>query len=200
MDSCVTAAVFSKREINMDKSIIVVDCQFDFIYGSLACEKSEDAVRRIVRYINSNNVMPLYSMDWHSPHNKSFGINGGSWPVHCVQGDEGAMLHDDFDRSISLPWQRPNEGNVFRKGMDDDTEEYSAFYAVREDGRKLSEVLTKNVVVAGIATEFCVRETVLELLKNGHDVELLADGLGYVDKENHNKTLEELKELGVKLI
>lgn len=184
----------------MEKSMIVVDCQFDFIYGSLACEKSEDAVRKIVRYINSNNVIPLYSMDWHSRDNKSFGINGGTWPVHCVQDDEGAMLHDDFDRSISLPWQRPNESNVFKKGMDDETEEYSAFSAVREDGKSINEVLTKKVVVAGIATEFCVRETVLELLKNGYEVELLTNGLGYVDKENHKKTLEELKELGVVLI
>jgi nicotinamidase/pyrazinamidase len=184
----------------MAKSMIVIDCQFDFIYGSLACQRAEDAVRRIVRYINSNEVEPFYSMDWHSPENKSFKENGGIWPVHCVQDEQGSTLHEDFDRSVALPWQRPNEGNVFKKGIDDHVEEYSAYYAKREDGKVISDLLTKSVIVAGIATEFCVRETVMELLKNGHEVELIKDGLGYVDEDNHFKTLEELKNLGVVLI
>ena len=184
----------------MIKSMIVVDCQFDFIYGGLACQNAEDAVRRIIRYINSNEVEPLYSMDWHSPENKSFKVNGGVWPTHCVQDELGSTLHDDFDRAVALPRQRPNEGNVFKKGIDDQVEEYSAYYAKREDGKAMNYLLTKNVVVAGIATEFCVRETALELLKNGHKVELLKDGLGYVDEENHYKTLEELKDLGAVLI
>lgn len=184
----------------MIKSMIIIDCQFDFVYGSLACQRAEDAVRRIIRFINSNEVEPLYSMDWHSPENKSFIVNGGTWPVHCVQDEEGSMLHGDFDRAVALPWQRPNSGNVFKKGTDDQLEEYSAYYAKREDGKAIKDLITKSVVVAGIATEFCVKETVLELLKNGHEVELIKDGLGYVDDENHHKTLEELKELGVVLI
>lgn len=184
----------------MIKSMIVIDCQFDFIYGSLACQRAEDAVRKIVRYINSNEVEPLYSMDWHSPENKSFKENGGTWPVHCVQDEQGSTLHEGFDRAVALPWQRPNVGNVFKKGIDDHVEEYSAYYAKKEDGKVISDLLTKSVVVAGIATEFCVRETVLELLKNGHEVELIKDGLGYVDEEDHYKTLEELKNLGAVLI
>jgi len=182
------------------KSLIVVDCQYDFIDGSLACENSEQAVYRIIDYINKNDIRVYYSMDWHTRDNESFKINGGVWPVHCVQGEKGARLHDGFYRLVDHEKNRPNEENVFYKGMDDEVEEYSAYNAKNSRDEILKDVLDGGVVVSGIASEFCVRETVLALLAGGYRVEILEEGLGYVDSSEHKKNLKELEKKGVRII
>ncbi|MCR3955605.1 MAG: isochorismatase family protein [Gudongella sp.] len=182
------------------KSLIVVDCQYDFIDGSLACENAENAVKSITRYINENNPTVYYSMDWHSKDNKSFEANGGIWPEHCVQGERGARIHEDFSKLVEKDERRPGDENVFYKGMDDEIEEYSAYEAMNKHQVILGESLENEVIVAGIASEFCVRETVLALLKAGHRVGILKEGLGYVDSEEHLKNLEDLKSRGVQII
>ncbi|WP_409227924.1 isochorismatase family protein [Gudongella sp. SC589] len=182
------------------KSLIVVDCQYDFIDGTLACENAENAVNSIIKYINSNDIKVHYSKDWHSIHNGSFKDNGGVWPVHCVQGERGARLHEDFYKHVEKDVKRPKEDNVFYKGIDDEVEEYSAYNAENSQKLSLKDALEDEVIVAGIASEYCVRETVLELLEAGHMVEILKDGLGYVDSEDHLKNLQDLMERGVRII
>ena len=76
--------------------LIIVDCQYDFIDGSLACSHSREAVRNIIAFANANDVECMYTSDWHSKTNKSFKINGGIWPVHCVAGSRGAEVSDEF--------------------------------------------------------------------------------------------------------
>lgn len=182
------------------KSLIIVDCQYDFIDGSLACENAENAVNRIIQYLNLNDTRVHYSMDWHSRENKSFKVNGGIWPVHCVQGERGARLHDDFYMLVDEDDKKPNEGNTYYKGMNDRVEEYSAYNAKNNQNVTLRDSLDKEVIVAGIASEFCVRETVLALLKDGHRVEVLEEGLAYVDPEEHRKNLEDLRDRGARII
>ncbi len=182
------------------KSLIVVDCQYDFIDGTLACENAEKAVLNIIDYINKNDVDVYYSMDWHTKDNKSFSENGGIWPVHCVQGERGAMLHDDLSKLIINSSQRPNPENVYYKGANDKIEEYSAYSAKTESGVVLNEEVVEKVVVSGIASEYCVRETVLALLDDGYEVQLLASGVGYVDDSDHLKNLEDLRDRGVDVI
>ncbi|MGM0397055.1 MAG: isochorismatase family protein [Bacillota bacterium] len=182
------------------KSLIVVDCQYDFIDGSLACENAEKAVKHIIDYINSNDVQVHYSMDWHTMDNKSFKINGGIWPVHCVQNERGAQLHKDFEELIKDSSKRPSSENVFYKGMDDENEEYSAFGARSESGTPLKESLQKRVLVAGFASEYCVRETVLALIEEGFEVELLEGGLGYVKYQDHIDNLKDLEKKGVEIV
>ena len=182
------------------KSLIVVDCQYDFIDGSLACENAENAVRTIIRYINGNDVKVLYSMDWHSRDNRSFTVNGGIWPVHCVQGEKGARLHEDFYNLVQEEEKRPNDENRFYKGMDDEVEEYSAYKARNNKQVVLGESLNNEVIVAGIASEYCVRETVLALLEDGRNVGILENGLGYVDLKEHISNLKDLKEKGARII
>ena len=182
------------------KSLIVVDCQYDFIDGSLACENAENAVSEIIQYLNENEIKAYYSKDWHSRENKSFKVNGGIWPVHCVQGERGASLHEDFYRLVDQDENKPNEGNTYYKGMDDQVEEYSAYKAKNDQNVTLKDSLQGEVIVAGIASEFCVRETVLALLKDGHRVGILKEGLGYVDSEEHRKNLEDLKDRGARII
>ena len=68
--------------------LIIVDCQYDFIDGTLACAHSHEAVAWLVDFINTHEVRVLYTSDWHSETNGSFKKNGGIWPVHCVAGSE----------------------------------------------------------------------------------------------------------------
>ncbi len=181
-------------------TLIVVDCQNDFIDGSLACKASHEAVEYLIRFINSHDVDVFYTADWHSPTNRSFAVNGGIWPVHCVAGQEGAMLDFHFSQDVRDEKDRPNDGNIYRKGKDDEVEEYSAFHGMNEAGRTVAEMATPHVYVGGIASEYCVKETVLSLLKAGHSVTLLVPGVGYVDQNDHIKAIKEMKALGVELI
>ena len=179
--------------------LIIVDCQYDFIDGSLACQHSKEAVAYLVDFINSHEVRALYTSDWHSETNGSFQIHGGIWPVHCVAGTHGAALAEEFTKEVKKEENRPCGKNRFLKGQRDDVEEYSAFRGVNEEGKALHEVVSSHVYVGGIASEYCVKETVLSLLQSGRAVTLLVSGLGYVSEEDHKKTLEELKNLGVVL-
>jgi len=79
-------------------------------------------------------------------------------------------------------------------------EEYSGFGAKNEFFGQLRFNLSRKVVVSGMATEYCIKETVLLLLKNGFDVSILKRGLAYIDKEEHEKVLAELESIGAKII
>jgi len=182
------------------EQLIVIDCQNDFIDGSLACAHSHEAVAAIIAFANARELRVLYTSDWHSPQNKSFAENGGTWPVHCVAGTEGAALSPAFAKEIRVAENRPSPQTVFRKGKNDDVEEYSAFYGENEDGEALCDLAAEHVYVAGIASEYCVRETALSFLAAGHRVTLLADALGYVDKAAHEKNVEDLREKGVEIM
>lgn len=174
------------------KTLVVVDCQNDFISGSLACLKGQEALDNIVEYIEKNKVNPVYTMDWHSKNNKSFKVNGGIWPIHCLENTYGAELSQKFLKLSED--KRPNSQNTYKKGLNDDIEEYSAFNGENAEGQKLHEIQTEGFIVCGIASEYCVRETVLELLKTGKKVSLLKNCLAYVNEEDHRKNLEDLKE------
>lgn len=157
--------------------LIIVDCQYDFIDGTLACAHSHEAVAWLVDFINTHEVRALYTSDWHSETNGSFKKNGGIWPIHCVAGSEGAALSPSFARDIKRSANRPSKENLFLKGLRDDVEEYSAFHGMNAEGKALHDVASSHVYVGGIASEYCVKETVLSLLQSGRSVTLLVPGL-----------------------
>lgn len=178
------------------KTHVVVDLIYDFIDGSLACLNAVEAVNETIKHINENpNEKVLFICDNHPATHCSFVENGGIWPAHCVQGSRGSELHKDFFSKIEKLENRPNEGNTFYKGRDASMEEYSGFEATTLGGLKLKEVSSKEVVVSGVATEYCVKETVLALNNSGFNVTLLKDALSYVNKEGHIKALEELSKI-----
>lgn len=184
------------------KSLLIIDCQNDFISGSLACKNSEKAIPNIIDYINKNpDISVFYSCDFHKSTNRSFQKNGGIWPIHCVQGTEGAALFEKFTSEIKDKNKSPKNADIiFKKGTVDDVEEYSAYNAVNTQNKKLCDVLDHEVIICGIATEYCVKETILELIKNGFNVTILANGLGYVDENNHKNTLKEFEEKNIPII
>ncbi|MBQ7665190.1 MAG: isochorismatase family protein [Synergistaceae bacterium] len=182
------------------KDILVVDCQYDFIDGSLACGHSEEAVKNIVEFINSNpDAKVYYSADWHSLNHCSYTQNGGTWPVHCNANTHGAQIHESFYRDVKNSSQRPNDANIYYKGDDDSREEYSAFNARNKAGRELNQDIGHDVIVVGIASEFCVRESVIALLNSGRKINVNQKMLGWVDESNHIRNLHELESMGVNI-
>lgn len=176
------------------KTLIIVDAQVDFISGSLACKGSDEALKHLVELIESNPDMAVvYTADWHSPTNGSFEKNGGIWPVHCVENTEGAGLYQGF-YTLSREDARPNDKNTYKKGRRDDVEEYSGCLGTNADGDVLKECVTGDILVAGFASEYCVRETLLGLRKEGLNVALYLPGVAYVDEKDHEKNLVDLKQ------
>ena len=192
----------SQEEERADNQVchVVVDMLYDFIDGSLACANAENAVRKAVSYIEDHPEQKvLYIMDHHPLGHCSFKENGGLWPAHCVMQTRGGEVHDLFF-SLSREECRPNDSNRFYKGTNPKKEEYSGFASHDREGIELNNKIGRDVVVSGIATEYCVKETCLDLLAAGHKVFIKTDALGYIDEAGHKETLKELSRLGAKLI
>ncbi len=142
------------------RALIVVDVQNDFTPGgALAVPEGDQVLERINALSASGDYdLVVATRDWHPPDHGSFSARGGPWPEHCVQGTEGAELHPGLDRShIDV---------VVDKGQDPGTEGYSAF-----DGTRLGDLLRERgvdqVTVVGLATDYCVKNTALDALKEG---------------------------------
>ena len=176
---------------------LVVDMLYDFIDGSLACGNAEEAVKEVVKYINAHPEQEvIYITDCHPADHSSFADFGGIWPSHCVEGTRGGAIHEAFYTDVINVNNRPDPArNIFRKGCKQDEEQYSGFEAVNTNGVALKDYANKDVVVSGIATEYCVKNTVEEFLNAGHNVELLLEGLGYVDYKGHKNTIKELEKV-----
>ena len=120
--------------------------------------------------------------------------------MHCNAGTHGAEIHSAFTTDIKNPAQRPNDNTVYYKGENDSVEEYSAFEAKNKAGRKICDEVGGSLVVCGIASEFCVRESVLALLKSGRKIAVPEDMLAWVDEANHRKNIAELSSMGVQIV
>jgi nicotinamidase/pyrazinamidase len=165
-------------------ALVIVDLQNDFAdpAGSLYVRGGEEAVpvantERL--RARSEGALVVYSQDWHPPHTPHFAVDGGIWPVHCVQGTWGAAFHPELIV----------DGDVIRKGTDG-KDGYSAF-SVRDplsgsvEATELERILrtasVERIVVTGLATDYCVVETVSDARMLGFDVGVVADGIRAVD-------------------
>lgn len=162
-------------------ALLIVDVQLDFCPGGALAVAEGDAVVPVLnRYISLfwQRGTPIFaSRDWHPARSVHFRENGGSWPVHCVQETPGAEFHP----KLLLP-----EGTiVISKGLTRWDEGYSALQGVTENGTPFPMLLRHmgldRLYVGGLATDYCVKESVLEGLKEGFDVTLLADAVRAVD-------------------
>lgn len=172
--------------------LIIVDCQNDFIDGTMSCKNANEAVDKIVEFLDGD-INVYYTSDFHTNNHMSFQEFGGVWPPHCVEGTWGVEIHEKFHETEF----KPNNENTFFKGRNPREEEYSGFRARNGNDLMLKDVVGDKVYVAGIASEYCVRETALEFLKAGKEVVVLKDMLGYVDEDDHIKNLKDLEEKGI---
>ncbi|MGM9786226.1 MAG: isochorismatase family protein [Candidatus Cryptobacteroides sp.] len=191
-----------------NSALVVVDMLYDFIDGSLACLNSENAVKETVKFMESrasaegseNEILDtfpvLFIRDHHPADHSSFKSEGGIWPPHCVAGTRGGEIHKDL-----LPFVV--DELTFDKGCDKACEQYSGFEGKNSAGQSLGEILglldTEDVFVAGIATEYCVRNTCEDLLKAGFKVHLLEKALAYVDLQGHKEALAAMKAEGISI-
>lgn len=165
----------------MPDALIVIDVQNDFcLGGSLAVPDGDAVVPVLNRYVERAQAaeIPIFaSRDWHPTETTHFAAYGGAWPVHCVQGTPGAAFHPDL--------RLPPETLIASTGMGAHDEGYSALEGVLPDGRNLLDVLREHGVTrihaGGLATDYCVRATVLGALAAGFEVFLLRDASRAVD-------------------
>jgi nicotinamidase/pyrazinamidase len=173
-------------------ALIIVDYQNDFARpdGALSVPAGEDVAEHINALARSGEYeLVLATRDWHPPDHGSFTEQGGIWPVHCVQGTGGAELHPALDTE-------PLDA-IVDKGQDPGTEGYSAF-----DATSLAETLrargVDGLTVVGLATDYCVKNTALDALREGFTVRVDRAGVRGVDVRpgDSERALEELAAAG----
>jgi nicotinamidase/pyrazinamidase len=181
--------VTSSRNINEvtdqmpDRALLLVDVQNDFCPGgALPVAEGDRVVPVLNEYIArfAERGLPVYaSRDWHPAETSHFKAWGGPWPPHCVQNTTGAEFHP----GLALP----PDAVVVSKGMDPSRDSYSAFQASEREGggTPLDESLRRRGVrtlyVGGLATDYCVRASVLDARRAGFEVVLLEDAVRGID-------------------
>jgi nicotinamidase/pyrazinamidase len=179
-------------------ALVIVDVENDFTPGgALAVADGDRVVPVLNRYAGrfAGAGLPVYaSRDWHPAVTSHFKEYGGIWPPHCIQGTKGAEFYPEL--------KLPEGATVVSKGMDPDKDSYSAFDAVEPDGTPLTESLRRKGVehlyVGGLATDYCVKWTVLEALRHGFRSTFLADASLGVNLQPHDseKAIEEMVAAG----
>ena len=184
-------------ELQKGDALIVVDVQRDFLPdGSLVVVNSDEVVPVLNRYIQLFHVkrLPIYATrDWHPLDHCSFIKQGGKWPPHCIAGSDGALFPDD----LTLP----RETIIISKAQHEDKDAYSGF-----DGTDLAERLHKagtiRLFIGGLATDYCVLNTVRDALAQDFRVLLLKDGARAVEVQqgDGDRAERKMEQLGARLI
>lgn len=159
-------------------ALVVVDVQRDFLPGgALAVADGDRIIPRLNAYLATFTAhrLPVFlTRDWHPYDHCSFKDRGGRWPTHCVRETPGADWPADL--------QVPDTARVVSKAAEKDREAYSAF-----EGTALASILgdlnVRRLFVGGLATDYCVRATVLDARKHGLQVVVLNDAVRGVDAQ-----------------
>jgi nicotinamidase/pyrazinamidase len=178
------------------RALVVVDVQNDFCPGgALAVERGDEVIaplNELIAEFLARGELVVKSRDWHPEQTKHFAAYGGTWPIHCVRNTPGAEFHRDL---LDDPRVR-----VISKGLGDE-DCYSAF-----DGTELEALLREHGVeelwVGGLATDYCVRNTVLDALGRGFRVRAVEPAMRAVDLEPGAgaRALEEMRRAGAVLV
>jgi len=178
------------------RALIVVDVQNDFCPGgALAVAHGDEVVptlnKLIDQFLKENS--PVYkSRDWHPAKTKHFAAYGGTWPVHCVQGTLGAEFHPKLRDDPRI--------EIISKGLGD-KDCYSAFDET-DLAVKLRDQGVNEVLVGGLATDYCVKNTVLDAVKNGFQAKALTNAMRAVDLQPGDgaRAIEEMRAAGAEIV
>lgn len=186
----------------MSQALILVDVQKDFCPGgSLATERGDEVAGKIGAYQLSHAddyTAVIATQDWHIDPGSHFSETPDfreTWPVHCVADSAGAAMHEKVRTDLI--------DEYFRKGQY--TAAYSGFegHAASDDKTTMQTWLQDRgittVDIAGIATDHCVRATVLDALKTGFQVRILTGMCSAVGIESGDAALEEMHAAGAEL-
>jgi nicotinamidase/pyrazinamidase len=171
------------------RALVLVDLQYDFLPGGALAVPRGDEVVAVAQALKPKFDIVIATQDWHPRDHASFAPNHPGkqvgevieleglpqvlWPAHCVQGTRGAEIHEMLDKKRITA--------VFRKGIDPTIDSYSGFY---DNGYRKATGLgdwvrdrkIKKLFVMGLATDYCVKFTVLDARQLGLDVVLVEDG------------------------
>ena len=211
----------NKTTNSVKKTLVIVDAQNDFCNpdGALYVKGAENIVKPIIDYVKKNKAtidQIIFTRDWHLNKDESFKKNGGIWPVHCVQNTEGANINKElYDALIQtrIPVKIVNKGTTFNH------EEYGAFehcgtfhhlhpndpptvnncYFANYESSSGTRIVNEDVVVCGVAGDYCVKETIKNLIKHWKNfkIEVFMDGIASIDDGTSLMELIEEKNLKV---
>jgi nicotinamidase/pyrazinamidase len=157
-------------------ALIVVDAQVDFLPGgSLAVPGGDEVVpvlNRCIELFHARELPVYFTRDWHPADHVSFREQGGPWPPHCVQGTQGAGFAPGLDRD--------RDDQVISKADNSDRDSYSNFEET-DLKERLRYQKVRRVFVGGLATDYCVLNTVGDALKEGFEAVLLVDAIRAVN-------------------
>ena len=170
----------------------MVDVQNDFCPGGALPVPDGDAVIEPINRLADRVPFVVATRDWHPPDHLSFKDQGGPWPVHCVRGSSGAQLHPKLDsRRIEA---------IVDAGREPEHQGYSGFEHTDLE-RLLRDHDVDTVHVAGLALDYCVKETALDARRAGFDVVLHRDATRAINvsEGDDERAIEELRSAGVRI-
>jgi nicotinamidase/pyrazinamidase len=174
-------------------ALVLVDVQNDFLPGGqLAVPEGDQVIPVLNRYIAlfAARGLPVYATrDWHPADHCSFKPQGGIWPPHCVADTEGAR----FAAALKLP----DDAIVVSKATTSDADAYSGF-GQTDLAKRLHAQGVERLFIGGLATDYCVLNTVKDALSQGFAVELLLDGIRAVNvhPDDGKRAIDEMMERG----
>ena len=197
------------------KALLIVDMQYDFLPGGALGVRDGDQIVPIINQLQEKFDFIVATQDWHPTDHGSFAANykgkapgdfvqlGNEqqvlWPVHCVQGSKGAMFHQDLDQQ---KWKK-----IIQKGTNPYVDSYSGFFDNdRRQDTGLSKFLADNgveeVVVTGIATDYCVKFTVLDAIKEGFEATVVKDATKAVNlmPDDFDLAIKEMVKAGAEVV
>lgn len=197
------------------KALIIVDVQNDFTPGGALAVKEGDQVVPIINQLQEKFDFIVATQDWHPADHGSFaanhpeknvgefislnGVNQILWPVHCVQDTKGAEFHPELTNE---KWKA-----IFQKGTNPQVDSYSGFFDNNRLGDTglgayLRENGIEDIFVCGLATDYCVKFTVLDSISQGFKTTLIADATRAVNiHENDDlKAIKEMSASGAKVV
>lgn len=181
-----------------DRALVLVDIQYDFCPGGALAVAEGDQIVEVVNLLIPSFNLVISTQDWHPANHISFKEQGGPWPPHCVQGSWGAQLHPRLNTETIA--------HYFRKASSPEKDDYSEFEGTDEQGRSLDGVLkgydVRKLYVAGLATDYCVLETVLDGIRYGYEVYPVIDAMRAVNvrPDDGAKALALMSHRGARLV
>lgn len=197
----------------MRKALIIIDVQNDFLKGGSLAVEEGNSIISLINSIQNNFDVVVATQDWHPENHKSFarnhvdkkefekielnGLEQVLWPVHCVQGTFGAELHNDLNlNKVSA---------IIRKGMDSETDSYSAF---NDNGKRnstglygfLKEHSVTDVYVCGLAGDYCVYYTAKDAAALDFKTYFIENATKSISKEQFENQKEEMEKIGIHFI
>lgn len=195
-------------------ALLVVDLQNDFCPGGGLAVPDGDQIVPTVNKLMEQFERVIFTQDWHPKGHQSFASSHPGkepfdtihmdygeqtlWPDHCIQGSNGARFHPELNH------HRANV--IIRKGFRPNIDSYSAFYENDRQSKTglkgyLSERGIAHLFVCGLATDFCVKWTVLDGCREGFGITLIQDAVKGIDIENSvSKAMNEMQEAGAETI